>query len=88
MKFEEYQAFFNNILSLEDRKKEYSDDIKAAFDAFGSNNNIKVKALKKAYKEYKEFLKDENEFLETDTESDAIIQVMIPQYRDTEKEAA
>lgn len=75
-------AFCRNIEILEDRKASITADMKEAFDGFAGEFKVKPKALKAAYKNYKEYQKDAAGFVETDTEADALTRKLIPQYQD------
>lgn len=83
---ETLEAFCRNISALEDRVKSLNADKTDAFKAFATNNNIKVGALKNAYKNWKEYTKDAEDFIETDTEADALTRKLIPQYQDQESD--
>lgn len=75
-------GLFKDIEGQEDRKKEIGAQIKDAFDSFAKSEEINVKSLKKAYKNWKEYQKSKEDFIETDTEADALTQVVIPEYRE------
>lgn len=77
-------AFFNNIDTLEERKKAYAKDAKESFDAFAKNNGVSAKSLKRAYKDYKDYQKDKNAFVEVDTEASALLEAVVPEYQDRE----
>jgi hypothetical protein len=77
-------AFYSNLITLEERAKEFTDDIKKAKKAFCSCNNIKLKSIAGNFKAYKEFLKNQTEFIETDIENDKLTRLFVPQYQDKE----
>ena len=79
---EQLEAFSKNIEIMEDRKKAINDDITDAFKAYALNNDVKVQALKAAYKNWKAYNKNAEEFIETDTEADALTRKLIKQYQD------
>lgn len=72
--------FFGEIERLEGDAKEITEEIKNSFSAFALNNEINPKALKKAYRNFKEHQKNAQEFIEVDTEADALTQKVIPEY--------
>lgn len=74
--------FYENIETQEGQIKACQEDIKEAFAAFAKNNGIAVKALKRDYKNYKEYQKNPDEFVEVDLEADALTQLWVPAYKD------
>jgi uncharacterized protein (UPF0335 family) len=74
--------FYQNIEGMEDHKKAIAEDINESLKAFSSNNGINIKALKKGYKNYKEYVKNREEFIETDTEADALTQAFVQEYQE------
>lgn len=76
----ELTRIFGEIERLEAEKAEISSQIKETIEAFSSNNQINPKALRKAYKNYREHQKNAQEFIEVDTETDELTQKVIPEY--------
>ena len=72
-----FVEFANNIISLEERKKEFGDDITDSIKAYASSHEISEDSVKKCLKSYKEWLKDENKFVETDMEVSKILNAVI-----------
>ena len=74
-------TLFNRIVSFEDSAKEQRDLAKEAFETFANQNELKVKSLKKSYKEWKEIQKDKAEFEVVDAEVTQLVGLL------TEEEA-
>lgn len=81
------QAFYDDILSQEQRKKDISADIKDAFDEFAKDNGVSVKSLKRDFRNYKDYQKNKDEFLEIDIEADGLTQTWLVEYQDKAEEA-
>lgn len=78
------ETFCEDILRQKDRVKSINTDITDAFKEFAKENDINIKSLKKAYKNYEENEKNSAEFIEVDTEADALTRKLIKQYQETE----
>lgn len=81
-------AFYDDILGQEQRKKDISADIKDAIEAFAKEHDIAVKSLKGDLKKYKEYQKNKEEFVEVDTETDALTQAWCREYQEPAAEEA
>ena len=77
-------AFFNEVESQEQRKKDISADIKFAFDGFSKEYGLSLKGLKRYYRDYKEYQKDPAAFVEAEAEADSLLQSVIPEYKEAE----
>lgn len=62
------ETLFGRIVSFESAAKEQRGLIKEALETFANQNQIKVKSLKKSYREWKELQKDKAEFTVVDAE--------------------
>jgi uncharacterized protein (UPF0335 family) len=76
------QAFYNDVLAQEDRKKDISADIKDAFNEFAKGCGISVKSLKRDFRNYKDYMKNKDEFLEVDLEADSLTQTWLTEYQE------
>jgi uncharacterized protein (UPF0335 family) len=76
--------FFQNLETMEESKKAIADDIKDGIDAFANNNGVNPKALKRAYRDYKEYQKGKQEFVTLDTEAGALLDSVIPEYQEAD----
>lgn len=72
-------TLFSRIQQLEGRKKDVSGEISEAFKTFaeqyvdeGGNEKVFKKAVKSAYKKYKEAQKDRAEFILVEAETDQL----------------
>ena len=81
-------AFYDDILGQEERKKDISADIKDAIEGFAKEHDISVKSLKGDLKKYKEYQKNKEEFVEVDTETDALTQSWCREYQEPAAEEA
>jgi uncharacterized protein (UPF0335 family) len=72
-------AFFESVEAREEEKKEIADDIKKSFEAFACNHEINKKAVAKAYKEWKAYKKDEQEYVALDFEADSLFVKAVPE---------
>lgn len=88
IKKEELIRFYQDIETQEEQVKAGQKNIKESFEAFAENNEITIKALKKDYKNYKEYMKNKNEFVEIDMEADALTQAWCVEYQDKQGEGA
>ncbi|MDY0197585.1 MAG: hypothetical protein RBR68_07205 [Tenuifilaceae bacterium] len=67
------ETLFGRIASFEAEAKEQRGLIKEALETFANQNQIKVKSLKKSYKEWKELQKDKAEFTVVDAEVTTLV---------------
>lgn len=74
---ENYTTLFDSLLDLEDQKKELSGLIKEKIDLFGEQHGLTPKGIKKAYRDYKEFLKDAAKFHEADADAITIMDAIL-----------
>ena len=72
-------TLFNRIQGFESRKKDISGEISEAFNTFaeqyvedGGNEKVFKKAVKSAYKKFKEAQKDRAEFILVEAETDQL----------------
>lgn len=72
-------TLFTRIQGFESRKKDISGEISEAFDTFaeqyvedGGNKKVFKKAVKSAYKKFKEAQKDRAEFILVEAETDQL----------------
>lgn len=77
MEKEKFIAFAKHVLSLEERAKEIKDDAKDAIVEFSKENDIPKKAVKDGIVKYREFIKDQDGFIETDQALSQILNVVI-----------
>lgn len=82
---ENFNTLFGLIDELEQSKKDLSCQIKDAFNTFVTQysestqeNKSYLKAIKKAYKEYKELQKDSANYFIVSRETEAIVDAIIP----------
>ncbi|BCS54077.1 hypothetical protein [Geobacter sp. SVR] len=80
-------AFFEEQQKCEADKKEIVVEIKEAFATFAYNNELIKKSVRRVYKLYKEFQKD-NEFVLVDSETDLLLDTVIPVYSEDADAAA
>lgn len=74
---EQYETLFNSILVHEEAKKSVASTIKNAYDVFATENNVNVKGVKKAFKSYKEILKDRAKFEAEEADYDAATEALL-----------
>lgn len=72
-------TLFNRVQTLEGRKKDIGGEISEAFNSFaeqyveeGANEKVFKKAVKSAYKKFKEAQKDRAEFILVEAETDQL----------------
>jgi uncharacterized protein (UPF0335 family) len=75
-------TLFGMIETLDENKKTISAEIKEAFKLFAEQNGdgdqkTFTKALKKAYRNYKELSKDRAEFIIVETEADSMTEALL-----------
>lgn len=80
-------AFFDALETLEADKKAITNEIKDNIEAFAGNHEINKKSVKKAYKEWQEWKKDNSEFTEIDLEADALLVAAVPEFTTEVKNA-
>lgn len=79
------ETLFDRCLSFEEEAKTQRGLLKEALQTFADQNEIKVKSLKKSYREYKEMLKDKAEFSVVDAEVDQLVTLLIEETTTTEE---
>lgn len=70
-------ALFNDMLTLEERVKDINADKKDSIEAFAKAHGINPKAVKRAFADYKQFLKDQAEFHEIDGDTDQLVDKIV-----------
>jgi uncharacterized protein (UPF0335 family) len=74
---EQYETLFNRVIGYEESKATITADIKDAFESFAAQNEVNQKGVIKAYKAYKEILKDREKFVAIEAGYDAATNALL-----------
>lgn len=77
---EELDNFCNALDNLEEAKKGIADDIKSAIETFAEATDYDKKAVKKFYKEWKEYQKNKDDYTQVDYEVDNLFVTACPEF--------
>lgn len=76
IKKENYDILFERLVSIEEEIKEQRGQFNEEVKLFCKQKDVNIKSLKKAYKSYKEYLKNKDEFALVDLEANKIIDLI------------
>ena len=88
IKRETILAHYENLESIKERIKSFTDDITDSQKAFAKEYDLALKALKADFKRYLDYQKNKSEFLAIDSETDALTQSWCAEYQEPQAEAA
>ena len=74
---EQYETLFNRIIDYKSQKSTLSLDIKDAFEAFASSNELAVDGVKRAFASYEKILKDRTKFILAEASYDAATEALL-----------
>lgn len=74
---EQLTTLFTNLQDLDTQKKDLNDSMKLAFEQFSDENDVNAKALKKAYRNWKDAQKDRETFLIVEAATDELTDIFI-----------
>lgn len=72
-------AVCQNLETIEEAKKDAAAEFKDTVEAFASSHDMDVKSVKKFFKEWKEYQKNREEYIQVDYESDNLLQIACPE---------
>lgn len=76
----ELDNFCNAVDNLEETKKGIAEDIKSTIETYSEANGVTTKSIKKYLKERKDCLKNKDDYILTDYESDLLLQISFPEF--------
>ena len=76
IKKENYDTLFERLTTLENEIKELRGQVSEETKLFCKQKDVNIKSIKKAYKSYKEYLKNKDEFTLVDLEANKIIDLI------------
>lgn len=85
VKKENYDTLFERLVTIEDEIKEQRAQFTEEVKLFCKQKDVNIKSLKKAYKSYKEYLKNKDEFTLVDLEANKIIDLITGEEEVTEE---